>query len=301
MKATIELLRSQVLPDFPSGSSINYYNEKFYLVGDDANYVLILDAQYQQVDKIMLFDYPQQRIPKPVKADLETSVILPLAGKPHLLVFGSASLEERKRMILIPLMTTDYKRFYPESYGDDFFDQLKNEGITQMNIEGATIIGEQLVLANRGNNTHTENQLIMVHPEFWKEGMPCQLTISRVSIPSLTKNFPGISELCYVASRDLLLVTITSEATSNAYEDGEIADSYIGWIAHAAEKIKAPTIALDGVLNLPATDPVFLHQKIEGVCVAQESADALFLHMVADNDQGETSLFNVKMIFSEEK
>ncbi len=50
--------------------------------------------------------------------------------------------------------------------------------------------------------------------------------------------FLGISELCYVESKDMILFTFTSEGTNNAYDDGVIGSSYIGWVNNVAAKLK---------------------------------------------------------------
>jgi len=70
---TIQLLKFLLLVDFPSGSSINYYDNKLYLVGDDATHILILDNDYRKVDSIKLFDNLEKRISKSQKTDLEAS------------------------------------------------------------------------------------------------------------------------------------------------------------------------------------------------------------------------------------
>ena len=102
LKPRIELVKSLLLSDFPSGSSINYHDGKFYLIGDDSTNILLLDTDYQKIDSVQLFDYPEKRIPKSDKIDLEGSAIIEIMGKDHLLILGSASGKNRKRVILIP-------------------------------------------------------------------------------------------------------------------------------------------------------------------------------------------------------
>src|SRR6187402_3566118 len=91
---TIQLLKFLLLTDFPSGSSIAYHNDKFYLIGDDASHVLILDLNYSEIDSITLFNHPEKRIPKSEKADFEASTIVQVDNEPYLLVSGSASRQE---------------------------------------------------------------------------------------------------------------------------------------------------------------------------------------------------------------
>ncbi len=55
------------------------------------------------LDSIRLFDYPEKRIPKSQKIDLESSAIVTIAGNKHLVALGSASTNDRKKILLVPL------------------------------------------------------------------------------------------------------------------------------------------------------------------------------------------------------
>jgi hypothetical protein len=52
---------------------------------------------------------------------------------------------------------------------------------------------------------------------------------------------------------------------------------------------------MDGWLNLVEADPAFITQKIEGICLEHLDGDQLILHLVADNDGGESRLFKVSL------
>lgn len=300
LKPEIRLVRSHLLKDFPSGSSINYYDEKFYLVGDDANNLLILDNTYKQVDSIRLFNYPEKRIPKAEKADFESATIITLNNKPHLFIIGSASTEKRKKALLIPVQNYQAgfaNLFHPFFYQDAFLEQLQTKGISEVNIEGAAIIGDFLVLSNRGNNAKPVNHLVITPTNAIQA--PAQqkdftVSVIPLTLPVKSKAFTGVSELCYVASKDLLLITLSEEATENAYDDGVISDSYIGWINNVSKKMNNTALALDDMINLSTVDKSFKLQKIEGLCVEPVKDTALNIHLVSDNDNGESRLFHIK-------
>lgn len=301
LKSTVRLIRSHLLKDFPSGSSINYYDEKFYLVGDDANNLLILDDSYKQIDSIKLFNYPEKRIPKAEKADFESATIITLNNKPHLFIIGSASTEKRKKALLIPVQNHQAglaNLFHPFFYQDAFLQQLKTKGIAEVNIEGATTIGDSLVLSNRGNNAKPINHLVIT-PTAGIQAPAKQkdftVSVIPLTLPVKTRSFTGVSELCYVASKDLLLVTLSEEATDNAYDDGVISDSYIGWINNVSKKMNSATLVLDEMINLSTVDKAFTLQKIEGLCVTSVQDTVLDIHLVSDNDNGESNLFHIKV------
>jgi hypothetical protein len=289
-----------LLNKFPSGSAINYYNGKLYLIGDDANNLLVLNMDYGEIDSIKLFDYSEKRIPKAEKADFETAVLVDVNDKTHLLILGSASGKEREKGMLIPL--ADDNLAEPQTFSNAvFIKRVKMTGITEINVEGATCIEDYLILSNRGNNANRENHLIITEKDFWTRQNEAAFSVLPVVIPFSTKEFPGISELCYVASKDILLFTMSSEATDNAYDDGVIGDSYIGWVNDISRKLAGPDIMLDGLINLSEVNEDFKGEKIEGVCVESASDSELMLHLIADNDLGESRLFNVRLEMEAER
>lgn len=68
---------SKELTHYSSASGIEFVNNKIYLIGDDANSILIVDSNFNTIDSISLYKYSEKRIPKAVKADLESMTILP--------------------------------------------------------------------------------------------------------------------------------------------------------------------------------------------------------------------------------
>jgi hypothetical protein len=290
--SNIVLLNSLLLNNFPSGSAINYHNGKLYLIGDDTNNILVLDIDYQEVDTIQLFDYPEKRIPKPQKSDFETAVLVDIRERTHLLALGSASTKEREKGMLISLTGLQEAQTFSDT---EFIKRVKTQGIPEINIEGATVIGDHLILSNRGNSANQENHLIITETDFWTRQNEAAISLLRISIPPNIKEFPGVSELCYVASKNILLFTMSSEATNNAYDDGVIGDSYIGWVNDINQKLQQPDIILDGLINLSDIDTAFKGEKIEGICMESVSGNEMVLHLIADNDQGESRLFKLKL------
>jgi hypothetical protein len=290
LKAIITLLKFLLLSDYPSGSSINYYDDHLYVIGDDANTLLVLDSNYNEVNTIPFFDHAEKRIPKAKKADLETAVILNVDGQKSLLALGSAATKERETGVLMTLR--DHKFRYI-SY-TSFIKRLQQ--IPEINIEGATIAGAHLILGNRGNESNPVNYLITTTPDFFERQEDAPISISTLVIPFSLSGFPGISELCYVEQEDVLLVVLSSEATGNAYDDGAIGDSYIGWVRDISQKLNSGSVLLDGITNLSDADPAFKGEKVEGACLSAVTDNGWYLHLVADNDQGASTLFHIKLL-----
>ena len=291
----IHLLKSFALPDFPSGSSINYHDEKFYLIGDDANTILILDREYHQIDSWTLFSFAEKRIPKPAKVDLEASTIITVDGYDHLLIAGSGATPQREQLILIPLSGLENTCKPLIIHNHIFVQRLQAMGIDTINIEGITSVGKNLILSNRSNRKNNSNHLIITAIDFWKHQAEAELKIMPIHIPVINNDAPGVSEICYVASEDLLLLTFSSELTDNAYDDGAIGNSYLGCIYHITRKIQQPTLAIDSIFNLTDIHSDFKNEKIEGVCVESIFGNTLILHLVSDNDLGESKLFKLSL------
>ena len=278
MNPTLQLLQYLLLANFPSGSSINYYENKLYLLGDDARTIIVLDTHYQLLDSLRLFDYPEKRIPKSQKIDLESSAIVTIAGNKHLVALGSASTNNRKKILLVPLTaggTIDRSNPVVSHSTSEFVDRLTNGGVNVVNIEGATIMRRTLILANRGNRSDPNNYLIITGEDFWSQQKEAAFRIVPIELPGNQNKFLGISELLYVESKDMILFTFTSEGTNNAYDDGVIGGSYIGWMKNVAAKLKQTKLRLDGMINLSDVSNEFKNQKIEGICVESVSDNEL--------------------------
>lgn len=299
MSFTIQFVKSLLISDFPSGSSINYHDGKFYIIGDDATHILILDANYQKIDSVHLFHYAEKRIPKADKPDLEGSTIIEIAGLNHLLMVGSASRKNRKRIILIPFTATglSFKEMTNSFYKTKvFIKRIKSQDIEDINLEGVCLLKDDVVLGNRGNRSMQANHLIITDRNFWEHQEDTKLFIRKLSLPPEHANkILGLSELCYIEQTDTLLITLTSEATDNSFDDGEIGNSFIGWIKEVSVKLHDNGLELDGMMDLADVDPVFEREKIEGICVEALSGSQFILHLISDNDAGESRLFNIKM------
>lgn len=293
VSAHIELLKSVRLNSFPSGSSINYHNNQLYLVGDDANHILVLDTNYRTVQSLRLFNYSTKRIPKEKKADLETATFI----ENSLLILGSAATDARKQALLLPIINgrADIKQLSkPDFYNNALLTELKMLGIKEVNIEGSALVGDHLLISNRGNLGNQQNHIIFININFLSDQNDLRLFAKELALPNI-KQFAGVSELCYIPSKDILFYTLSSEATSSAYTDGAIGDSFVGRTHRFSQKLQQPVIEPDELVNLTTVHAAFKNQKIEGVCAESVQNDSLVMHLVADDDKGHSQLFRIRV------
>ena len=286
----IKLQEFKELSDFPSGSGIEYFNEKLYVIGDDAKDILVLDKKWKKETTIPLFDSAELRIPKKIKADLESSTIIEVNKIPRLLLLGSGSTLNRNRAILVNL--DDH--FKEEMDITGFYNQLK-DNLEHVNIESSAVILGKLLLGNRGNKTSPDNTIIVTDMDFWKN--PDQAEWSKISfdLPDTNGKVLGLSGMTYSHKNDWLVCTLSTEETDNAYDDGAIGDSYLAIVENASRKISRKKMNVNELINLSETNESFRGYKLESATILSEKNGRLKMHLVADNDTGKSYLFRVRL------
>jgi hypothetical protein len=282
----IKLLKKTHLADYPSASSLEFYKDRLYVIGDDAASILILDKEHQFIDSIPVFTSTGKRIDKATKADLESSSIITLNEKDYLVVFSSFSTSNRNKIIFIDLSANKSAPKIVEG-------RIEKIGVEELNIEGATSINGNLVLSNRANTTHKNNSLIISTIDTVMNIGQNHKIITLV-LPE-TKNIIGISGLYYLQEKDMLLFTASTEDTPNAYTDGTIGASYIGYIKNASKKLDTDVIQVDKLIPVSSYLTEKTAQKIESITVEKIRKRKGIIHLAADNDNGESTLFKLKV------
>jgi hypothetical protein len=283
---TVQLLTSKVLPHFPSASAIEFHDNKFYVFGDDASYLLVLDTNYLMVDSISFFKDTAFRISKDAKPDIEASTLLNFGDQTYLYGFGSMSKENRKLVYAFPL--DSLKGFIKTNYSTGTSNKIK-----EWNIEGAAFVNDQLLFVNRANQTNKDNYII-VETFISNKPKDSVLKILKIDLPQ-NQLVAGVSGLHYIPETDLLLFTASEENTPNAYEDGAIGNSYLGFIKNFSKKMFRNSVKPDGFINLSASNSAFKNQKIESVCLQSIIDNKLMLHLVSDNDNGQSRIFKLQV------
>ncbi len=285
---TNELLEEVVeFPSYPSASGIEYQNKKFFVIGDDATHVLILDSSLKAIDSITIYPGNERKIPKAIKPDLEAAAIT-VSGQLLLLGSGSKSPQRNVGWFIDPTSkNADSIRL------DTFYQRLQLNGIKELNVEGATAIPGSFILASRGSKGYPKNHLIFTDTRFWVKQSLAQITTILTSSGTDSSFFSGVSGLAYAKKSDRLLLTVSTEDTRNSMDDGAIGKSYLWIINNISSKKRWKAINPDKIIELESLDPGFKGQKIESVCITKETSDFLHLVLAADNDNGSSTLFRV--------
>ncbi len=275
------------LDHYPSASGIEYFNKKFYVIGDDARHLLILDSNLIVVDSVLLYDVTEKRISKTTKADLESITILP---DNKLLLLGSGSLAPYRNTAWIFDPVTKEKKLVQL---DSFYKRLSINRINEVNIEGATAIPGVMLLSNRGNKGNPRNHLIFTDQYFWEKQTKCFINAVLFGSNNDSTVFNGVSGLAYSKKSDNLICCVSTENTNNSLEDGAIGKSYIWIVNSISSKRDWKAINPNKIIDLEEMDARFIGQKIESVCITKETKNFFHLVLAADNDDGSSSLFRI--------
>ena len=283
----IKLLKKTHLADYSSASSLEFYKDRLYVIGDDASAIWILDNEHRFLDSIQLFPSTTKRIPPDIKVDLESSTIIKDNETDYLVCISSFSTDHRNKIIYVNL--TD-RKISPKIIETS----LRKVDVEELNIEGATSFNDQLILSNRANATHKNNSLIITSLTA-KEGI--KIENNKVTTLSLRKkkNIIGISGMTYVKEKDLLLFTASTEDTPNAVTDGTIGTSYIGYIKNISKKINNSPVKATKLISISKYLKEKSAQKIESITVEKMNKKNGIVHLATDNDNGESTLFKLRV------
>ena len=237
----IRLLKKTHLTNYPSASSLEFYKDKLYVIGDDAPSIWILDKNHSFLDSVVLFPSKEKRIDWTIKADLESSTIITKNDKNYLVAFSSFSTPARNKIIFLSLDE-------PEKNLKQVETMLEATTVQELNIEGAASIGHQLILSNRANTTHKNNSLLLTTIDT-TSGINKNYVVITLYLPK-TKKVTGISGISYLKEKDMLLFTASTENTPNAYTDGEIGSSYIGYVKNISKKLTGSSIKADKLISI---------------------------------------------------
>jgi len=261
-------------------------------MGDDAASLLIIDTSFNIIDSIQIFDAAEKRIAKDRKADPEAIAVINNKANPYLLVIGSGSLSPyRDSSFIIKLNFNTIKR----TGLDTFYQSLRNLALKQLNIEGAAVAGNNIVLSNRGNKSFPKNHLIIAPAMFWEKQAAATIKLIKVGTNPDTSTFAGVSGLDYSHLHDQLIITVSEENTYNNYDDGTIGKSYLWIINNFSSKRRMSAVNPTAIVDLNKIDQRFRGHKIESVCIVSENKNEKQLILAADDDKGGSILFKLQL------
>lgn len=285
----LKIVDRAVLQDLPGASGIVWHNNRYWVAGDDARVLYLLDESFAVKDSLEIpemRDIPMVggRVPKKMKSDWEALTVI--SGQEIICVASGSKSPQRDKLLRI----TGRKTYRIEEYSlTDFFAYLRRSPELQsseLNLEAAALVGGDLYLFNRANN----KVLWFSYKDFMlhlNSGAPVpKVHFAKIKTPMVDGHHAGVSGATFHPETGCMLMTCSVEDTGNAYDDGAILGSYLALV-------RLEDISNDEIAWMPVGsegEPL----KVESVEVRKVSADGkqFTLVMVVDNDNGRSEILS---------
>ena len=280
----------RVFDSIPSASGIAIKDGNAFIVCDDGTGIYKIDLENFQQEKIPVAGLPfdEYREDKSVKHDFESACFAKWQDKEYLLALGSGSAEPRDSVLL--LNTSDYSDQKILSLNTLYrqLQLLTGTDSTQWNIEGLTIAGDSTIILNRGNNlmitcsTNAYFSLLLNE----QDTLP-RISYRKIKLPFIEQHEARFSGVCTIDENHLLFCA-SVEDTPDWTQDGPVLGSYFGIYSLQDNKVIATYLLKDKQNKI-------VKEKIESVDIFQKTRDDLIFLTTADNDNGTSKLFRIKL------
>jgi len=288
------------------GSSLAWIAGRIALIQDDANFLALVNPYSGYAlgiplppGKAGLRQFDDVRGNKQHRLDLEACVAVEEPSGTTLLAFGSGSSTRRERV----LMVRSFAAEVPEVTllgAPGFYQSLRDAPAfcgSELNLEGATQVGDHLRLFSRGNGAPAEGMLpvnaacsvdleqLLAHlrnPESIDPPVPTDIT--RYDLGRLDGVPLGFTDA--MAWHGSVLYSAAAESSPDAVRDGPVSGSAIGVIDTEGSTRWAPITDASGEL---------LRVKAEGLVADPTSDSRLFVVLDADDPAAASELCSVQL------
>lgn len=269
MSASITLRKHRDLSvSAASGLVIEGY--ALYVIADDGLYLhaySLQDEKYEKRIRLLDGELPiDKKERKKQKPDFEALVRVPAQnGLPHgaLFALGSGSKPNRQLGVLLFFHADGSLSEKPDVL--DFSAVYANLPFEDTNIEGALIVGEQLVLMQRGNKKYPQSALVYLSLQEALQGS-ATVTVACYTLPTIDGVPLGFTDGIALPNGNILFSAV-AENTDDSFNDGACAGAALGMINAQGELVQCEWLA----------EP----HKIEGIAL---DASGTRLYAVTDAD-----------------
>jgi len=256
-----------------SASAVERIGDFWYLAGDNSVDLYRLNDKAEVVGTTRLQEtaFSDGSVVKGTKLDLEAAAVVNWQGRQELLLFGSGSKRVLRDDCFRIDVTHPAKPVLLEKLSlTGLHNVLRADttfvGSQKLNIEGATVSGESLLLFQRGNlsglNGVAEFSVssFMNYLDRKAVGTPPKAVMSSVVLPKLHELNAGFSDVAAL-SPGRILFSASVEATADEVDDGKILGSFIGllekksdnqgwavkWTAQVVSEERSPEVKIEGI------------------------------------------------------
>ncbi|MFO0595735.1 MAG: hypothetical protein U0228_10530 [Myxococcaceae bacterium] len=246
--------------ELSAASGLVHHDGALYVVADDALEVLETSVGGATRGRYPLTDAPLGApVHKADKADLEALVLI----GDQLIALGSGSSPKRRKALRLRVHGAGNVRLPAIDLGPLY--AALGRHFSELNIEGAVVRGDEVILAQRGNGARRENALVFLDRARFEAGLEtavitesCLKRIQPVSLGALRGVDLTLTDLA-VGPSNTLLFTAAAEDTTNPYDDGEVTGSVVGRVSsdgaiETSSLVELASVKWEGVCWLPSQE-----------------------------------------------
>ena len=274
------LQRPRGQPHLSAASGLVCAHGRVYVISDDEHHLVTFHDRSAPGVMHRLFsgELPAgKKARKRLKPDLETLLCLPpFGGSPNaaLIALGSGSRANRGTGVVVSLSAGGEPSDEVRSFDLEPIYAPLREGLGEINIEGAMLVGDEFVLLNRGVAGRTDNATARYPVRALIDAIEGRAPAVRpAAIHRYTLGYIDAVPLAFTDAAALpdggWVFTAVAEDTRDSYADGHCNGSVVG--------------VVDAVGTLVATHRLDRRVKLEGIAVRIEGA-GMGLCMVTDAD-----------------
>ncbi len=286
----VKIIEDGILPHPPSASGITINKHGIFAIGDNVNYLYLLNNQLKMISKQPLTQLEEDTfgiIPKMIKPDFEA--IESLEDQNSMLIFGSGSISPTRDMLIQVDLDANNINTYSLT---PFYQKLKNtEELKnkELNIEALAIHADEMYLFNRGSNHIIEFSVKAFFSALKQNTAFPTPKFYKIELPLLNGNQASFSGATIHNDSKTILFTASVESTPNAIDDGEILGSFVGILPIAKLKNGAKPKCKTLIINNNT-----LKTKVESITIFDViSMHKMIVYLVSDSDGGQSAFFKV--------
>ena len=268
-------------PFLSAASGLVQIGEILCVVGDDEQHLALFaqnDDGPGRLIRLLPGELPRKKKKrKAVKPDFEILFQLPDSGL--ICAMGSGSTPQRMRGAIINLYTGSMTLLDLRP----LFAAIAPV-VAEINLEGAVVRGDRLLLFNRSNMANPETGIFETALAALTDGAAVEVTLAKTLALPLIDGVPlTVTDACALGDNQFFLSAV-AEVTDDSYADGDI--------------LGAAIILLDANLDVIAIEPLEPTLKIEGI-TARRTLTGAELLCVSDADDPDTpsSLYSASLVF----
>lgn len=287
----VVITENYILDSISSGSAIAVEGDSAFIVGDDVNYLSVLDIKDRSTRKIMFNPTASsERMPKALKHDFESCVTGQINNRNYLMAFGSGGISPMRDSVFV--FEPDSGKNFTSSL-DLFYKAVAEKArlkTGELNFEGAALSGNRLMLFNRGKNfiCIIEWDQMADYICRRKTVIP-SFKIIPLTLPVVNGFQVGFSGACMLDEHQVLF-TASLEETKYFIDDGAVKGSYIGVL-----DLHNETATITQFTQLRDERNSIVLDKLESVDIIRPTDSSITAIAVADNDNGTSKIFMLEI------